>query len=214
MGTALMVIGVVVLIAVRFAPPWEATRPQATYVQYHVDQDAARAWRLSAAKERTSWSEAVLRADRGAIAKRETWLYRRPVDAAPARFLSLPAPTISLHAQPDGRLALDATPPPGARVLSLQLRPDTAASVESINGIPAGLPLKPGAWTRVRWEAAQQGVHLVLRPGGPGRLEVRYAAVTDSWPAGAAPLPQRPAELMAFDQSDSTVVTGTRRFAW
>jgi hypothetical protein len=213
-GATLLVLGAVVLVGVRYGPPWNAVHPEASRVQYHVDQDARRAWRISAAPNRTPWSDAVLRADGGQIAKRETWLFRTPVDAAPARFLPLPGPEIGVSALAGGGLAINATPPAGARVLSLQLRPDTAMRLASINGVPAAMALKPGAWTRIRWENAPRGVRLALQPGGPGRLEVRYAATTDGWPRAAAPLPRRPAALMPFDVSDSTVVTGTRGYAW
>jgi hypothetical protein len=36
----------------------------------------------------------------------------------------------------------------------------------------------------------------------------------DGWPAGVKPLPRRPAGEMPFHTSDSTMVTGTRRFSW
>ena len=50
--------------------------------------------------------------------------------------------------------------------------------------------------------------------GAPGALDVGYAAVLERWPAGVTPLPRRPADVMAFDTSDSTYVVGTRRFSW
>lgn len=214
-GPALMTAGVAVLLFVRLHAPWDARHPQATYVAYDIDQTAGRAWRISAA-ERTAWTDAVLRADGGAIQRLTTPLFAHPVDAAPARMLAAPAPALSLARQPDGTVVLHAAPPPGARVLSLQLQPTTAAFLTQVAGIPVGpTALPPIGWTRVQWSAPPAGgIDLVLRPAGPGRLQVRYAATTEQWPAGAAPLPPRPAAQMAFDTSDSTVVTGQRTFAW
>ncbi len=47
-----------------------------------------------------------------------------------------------------------------------------------------------------------------------GRLEVRYGAVTEGWPIGAAPLPPRGDDMMAFDTSDSLIVKGEKAFSW
>jgi hypothetical protein len=54
----------------------------------------------------------------------------------------------------------------------------------------------------------------MIRPGGPGKMQVGYVAKLERWPAGAAPLPKRPAAVMAFDTSDSTSVVGRRNFSW
>jgi hypothetical protein len=43
---------------------------------------------------------------------------------------------------------------------------------------------------------------------------MRYVATVEGWPAEAAPLPPRPADVMPWDNSDSTFVAGTRAFAW
>ena len=83
-----------------------------------------------------------------------------------------------------------------------------------MNGVPAKLALKPGGETLVSWIAAPQGVDIVIRAGVQGALDVGYAATLERWPAGVTPLPKRPADLMAFDVSDSTFVVGTRRFSW
>ena len=63
-------------------------------------------------------------------------------------------------------------------------------------------------------QAPGDGLDLVIRPGGPGRLDVRYTAGFDRWPTGVAPLPSRPADVMAWDTSDSTFVSGSRAFTW
>jgi len=136
------------------------------------------------------------------------------VDAAPAPFVPTPAPAITLVKQPDGSLVLRAVPPPGGRDLVLALKSDTPGTVESVQGVPAATPLPPGGPVRIAFDAAPQGVTVVLRPAGPGKLEVSYLAKLDRWPAGAPPLPKRPADVMAFGDSDTTDLTGTRRFSW
>jgi len=45
-------------------------------------------------------------------------------------------------------------------------------------------------------------------------MTVDYAAILERWPQGPPPLPKRPADVMPFDLSDSTVLVGARQFAW
>ena len=213
-GPALLVAGLVALLLVARNQPYDARHPQVTYVGYHLDQDAGRAWRFSNAPGHTAWTEAALAADGGKPIRLSHWSFRRPVEAAPAPYIQEPAPDITLAKQADGSLVLHAVPPPGTRLMTLTLKPDTAVSIAQIGGVASPFPLKPGGKTMLQLAAAPQGLDVVLRPGGPGKLEVRYAATAERWPAGAKPLPPRPADVMAFDTSDSTLLTGTRSFSW
>lgn len=214
-GPTLLVAGLVVLAAVRINNPYDARHPLATYVGYRIDQDTGRAWRFSDAPGRSAWASSVLRADGGKLTRLAHWSFKRPVEAAPAPFLPAPAPEITLAKQPDGSLRLHAVPPPGVRVLVLRLTPNTPTVIEQLAGVPTHLALKPGAGTLLRWAAAPQGLDIILRPGGPGKMEVGYIATLEQgWPPGAKPLPKRPADVMAFDDSDSTSIVGTRHLAW
>jgi hypothetical protein len=109
---------------------------------------------------------------------------------------------------------LKAVPPAGAREIALGLQPDTPATLQTIQGAPARLALAPGARARIRWDAAPDGVTLVIRPAGPGKMTVSYNLKIESWPAGAPPLPPRPSNVMPFNDSDATYLTGTRTLAW
>ncbi|HVI34238.1 M20/M25/M40 family metallo-hydrolase [Phenylobacterium sp.] len=212
-GPLLVAAGLVALVAVRLNDPWDARHPRATLVVYHLDQDTGRAWRVSTL-ERTPWVERVLTADGGRIAPSGHWAIGRPHIAAAARPLPAPTAQASLARQSDGSVLLTVVPPAGAREIGLRLRADTAVTLEQVASLPVKLILTPGRWTRVNWEAAPEGLTLRLRPAGPGTLDVRYIATIDGWPAGAAPLPPRPAADMPFDASDSVRVSGTRRFSW
>ena len=214
MGPVLLLAGLAVLVSVRIGNPYDARHPKATYVGYYVDQDTGTAWRFSNTPDLTPWASQVLTADGGKIAKLTHWSFRTAVDAAPAPVLPTLAPRIALTKQTDGTLLLHAEPPPGARSMLLTLQPNTAAFAEQLSGVPRHLALKPGGKTIVQWAAAPQGLDLVIRAGGPGKLEVGYVATTESWPAGLKPLPKRPADLSGFGDSDSASVVGTRRFSW
>ena len=213
-GPALLLAGLAVLVAVRFNHPYDARHPQATYVGYDIDQDNGRAWRFSKAPGRSAWTTRVLQADGGRVSKLSDWSFPQSVDAAPARFIDETPPTITLSRQAGGTLLLHAAPPAGARVLVLVLRPDGPLVVEQVSGVPQKIALQAATDTLVQWSSASEGLDLVIRPGGPGMLKVGYVATLERWPAGATPLPQRPANLMAFDTSDSTSIVGTRRFTW
>jgi len=79
------------------------------------------------------------------------------------------------------------------------------------------MALPEGQWVQVSWATARQALSLAIRPSRSGKLEVRSRVTTDRWPAAAAALPARPArpaDLMAWVDSDSTFVVGTRAFTW
>jgi hypothetical protein len=213
-GPALLAAGVAALLMVRLNDPWTARHPQLSNVFYHVDQDAGRAWRIRISTDRPAWSEAVLTADGGAVSRREHWMQRRPFDAAPARMVAEPAPEIALTRRADGRLLLRATPPAGARLIAFQLRPTADLTTERFDAAPAALRMPAGRWSRLWWQADPDGVEVVLRPQGPGALEVRYIVTQERWPAQAKPLPPRPANVVPFNVSESTLVTGSRRLTW
>ena len=74
---------------------------------------------------------------------------------------------------------------------------------------------EPGAWTS--HQSCNTAVALGwfwLVPFALAGVYFGYSATVEHWPAGVAPLPPRPATLMAFDVSDSTFLEGTRRFSW
>jgi hypothetical protein len=213
-GPILLAAGVAMLIAVRLSNPYDARYPQASYVGYQVDQDTGQAWRISVAPELSKWSEAVLKDGGGALTKLKYWTFRKPVDAAAAPFIQEPPPVLTFAKDADGRLRLHAVPPPGARELRLRLSPNTAVTIEEMNGVPGKLVLKPGGETLISWSATPLGFDIVMRAAAPGAIDVGYSATLERWPAGVTPLPKRPPDVMAFDTSDSTYVVGSRRFSW
>ena len=69
---------------------------------------------------------------------------------------------------------------------------------------------------RVRWYTDDDiPFGITLRPHTPhGSVRVQWAALRDGWPAGAKPLPPRPANVMATGSSDATVITGETTLRW
>jgi hypothetical protein len=212
LGPILLLAGLAVTVSVRFNDPYDARHPRTTFIGYEVNQDLRKAWRYSAAPTLDAWSRGVLAAAATPIGKLK--LGRQTVDAAPAPYIEIPSPDISLTRTADGRLALHVAPPAGGRAVSLVLKVDKAATIEGASGAAAHLPMKPGVDTRILWSGAPEGVDLLIRPTGPGKLTVEYSANLEGWPASAGRLPPRPPNVMGFDTSDSTTVEGTRRFSW
>lgn len=215
LGLGLLLLGAVLTAALRLQSPWSARYPETSQVSDLVDQDAGGAWRVDASAAPTAWSRKVLDADGGRLGRPDLWVFGGPVPAAPAAWLAEPTPRIALTRQADGGLELDAQPAPDVRVLSLRLRPSMAMTVTAVQGVPVQLVLKPGVWTRLRWEAPPVGgLHLRLQGSVTGQLQLRYVELSDAWPAGAKPLPPRPPELSPFGLSDGLIVCGTRQLAW
>lgn len=213
-GGVLLACGLALTLIIRAEDPWTPRYPQVSYVGYHVDQDTGRAWRFSPTAFSGAWTDKVLRAEGGPVERLSHWAWRQPMLAASAPPVAEAAPVIVLDRTPDGAMRLSATPPAGARTLELRLRAAGGGQVTRIGGVPAALTLAKGEWTRIFWTSPGTPLDISLRPGGPGRLDVRYVAGFDRWPSGVAPLPARPADLMPWDTSDSTFISGTRAFAW
>jgi len=212
-GPALIIIGLAVTVAVRVNDPYNPRFPETSIVVYQEDQDAQRAWLVSGAPNRSAWTTAALKAS-GPIGKTTSWTSPRPLDAAPAPYVPEPTPQISLAKQADGTLLLKIVPPAGGSDLLVGLTPNTPVMLEAIQGVPTHMTLAPGVLSRIRWAAAPQGFEAVLRPAGPGKMVVQYNARLDGWPKGVPALPKRPANVMAFGDSDTTALTGTRQLAW
>lgn len=213
-GGALLLVGFALTLVIRAEDPWSPRYPQVSSVGYLVDQDAGRAWRFSPPEMEGAWSERVLRAEGGSVEKRSHFAWRKPMLAASAPPLAEPAPEFAVSRAADGSIRLATATPAGARTLQLQFRANTPAELTAVASVPTSVPLPAGKWIKLAWHAPGDGLELTIRTAGPGRLDVRYVAGFDRWPAGVAPLPKRPADLMAWGESDSTWVAGTRAFTW
>lgn len=214
-GRALLIAGIVLAVVVRVDSPWDARRPQPSFVAYQLDQDGGRGWRVAHPQLRSDWSDAVLQAGGGRIAALAHWAWDRPMEAAPDRPVAIAPPRIESVRDADGRLRLTVTPPPGTRVLSLQLAPDQPARLARVGAAAGGAALPAGRWTRLRWTAPPpEGLMLSLDAAPRGGLQLRWAAELESWPAGVAAPAAPPAAVMGTGRSGMTLVTGSRRLAW
>src|SRR5690606_19510913 len=141
-------------------------------------------------------------------------LFARRLDAAPAPWADALGPSIALGMALEGAHLVHAIPAPGTRMLALDLTSDVDLSDVLVDGQPVEIEAGAARRLRIRWYGDPDGLAITFRAEGPGTVEVRYAAVIEGWPATAPSLPPRPADVMPFDISDSTVVTGAQRLTW
>lgn len=211
---AVLLAGLAGVGLVRFESPWSARHPQPSGILYRVDMDTGRALRVATSPAENPWLAKALTDDGGRITEITLPGASRPTNAASAKPVVAAGPAVTLAKQADGSILLKATPPAGARVMSLDLKTAAKLTEVTVNGRPLKILETPNQSTRIRWVAGPSGISLAFRAEGPGALETRYSATTESWPATAKPLPPRPPHAAAFDLSDSTVVAGARRFTW
>lgn len=207
-----LAVGALLVGVVRFRDPWTERHPLATSVFQIADTTTGKTWRVSLSEDLDDWSRAALTADGGAVTRGDLKPFaRKPVWRAPATGSAGAAP-LAVSRAADGSVIVEGQAAGRLVLIDIQSAPIAAAS---LNG--KAIPLtaagetarKPTdkTWTRLRWQADPGPVRLVVRPGA-GPVAVRYAVVSEGWPAGARPLPPRPSDVMPFDVSDSTVVTG------
>jgi hypothetical protein len=180
---------------------------------FHVSDTATgKAWRISTTPELDAWSRGVLTAEGGTVARRDFRPFqRRDVWAAPARG-AVPPPPLAVSRAPDGSVVVEGDARGRLVMIDVESRPVASVTVNGRTALmePAAKPVSATppdkVWTRLRWQGDPGPIRLVLPPSGPA--EVRYAIVSEGWPAGSTPLPPRPETMMPFDVSDSAVVTG------
>lgn len=212
LGPLLLAAGLATLFTVRFDPPWSARHPQAAQVAYRLDLDDNTAVR--SADVQIAWTQAALNMDGGDVNADRHWAASEGDIAAPASVALLPGVGLRHETSPTGEAVLIATPPPGARNISLDLRPDRQLRLIEIGGRPVDMVLPAGAWTKVWWAAASTDLTLTFADAERVTLAARHSARLDTWPAEVRAPPAPPAKVMGFGSSGSSLVVGTYRASW
>ncbi|MBI1407959.1 MAG: M20/M25/M40 family metallo-hydrolase [Caulobacter sp.] len=210
-----LIAGLVLLGMVRFSDPWSPRYPRAVSVTHVTDLAAGKAWLTT--PDLNPWSRKVLAPRGGTIEQASLPPFAdRPVFARPTALSAVSRPTVSHRRESDGRVTLTLTPPPGARMMRLNIRTDAAVAEVRLQGQPIDWLRKPGDWNHLRWVAEDGPVVLSFRPAkaGAGAAELEYGFSTDAWPADAPPLPALPADAMAWGLSGATVVIGKTVVRW
>jgi hypothetical protein len=214
-GAAALVVGAVLIGVIAVHDPASATTPHVTDALYVADLDNHRFERVDPLDRLDPWSKSALTADGGKISELSiTTLSLDPVHVAPAKPINVePQPVTLTHE--GGRIVLRTGK---LRRLQLAIRSSAPLSDIRVGGEPIKGLAKPGQWAHVIWEASADrdpaAPILSVAAQGRGTLEVRYASITPGWPSDAKPLPPRPANVMPWGASDSTVEIGTLNQSW
>ncbi len=210
LGGAALAVCLGLTLFVRLNDPVSLRYPRPTHALYVADLDGGRFYRASAMSQLDGWTAGVLGADGGSIQRGALTPVFAHGHLAPARPIAADRPQLSIERTADGRVAIRLIPKGPARQLRLDLLAAAPIGPAEINGRPAQLSQRQGAWTHIVWNApGRQGLLASLKAAGP--VEVRWAEVFDGWPADAGPLPPRPPNTMPWQDSDSTVLIGSAR---
>ncbi len=207
--------GLVIAVWLNLTSPWTARRPAAAEPLYIVDADG-KAWR-AAPLPLAPWTKHLLIADGGVYGERDFPGLPGKFGAVPgsgqiaAPLIATTAPILVSH-DSDGTVTLRAGPSFAAQ--NLDLRVGEPVSDVRINGKPAAILTRPGAWTHLRRQAAREDLILTFRSSGTGDITVNSATITDGPPAGTGPLPAMPPNVMAWDRAGSTVLLRTWVAKW
>ncbi len=212
LGVAALAIGLALVLVLRFTDPFSARHPRPTEVVYAADLDTGRFLRASPLPGRDPWTAAALRADGGKPAPAALQPFAGRVQAADAAPFAVTKPQASVTRAPDGRVTIRLVPVGPVRQLLLDLRPTGAATGASVEGL--AFPLAAGQWTHLAWDAPRDGLTVAFASGPGGAVQVRYAQVSEDWPAGTRPLPARPAAAMPWMNDGAAVLVGSMRSAW
>lgn len=208
-GVLALVAGMGIAIGLRLSDPWSARYPDASTVQFVVDQETGKAW-LGSSETPGDWSRRVLTAG-GATVRKKAFGIGRPWFVTEAPAVHREGPAVSVTRGPDGEVTITVPYAPGMLTLGLTVTTNTLVNDVRVNGDAVRPTAAPGKPLSLYWQAAPEGLTLSFRPAGPGSLTVAYGATYEGWPAEARPLPPTPATVSPFGQSGTTMVVGKTR---
>ena len=215
LGAVLALVAVVaasVALALAAAGP-AAAHPQPTEA-FYLSDPGMKLWVWVSRLSPTSWSDAVLRRDGGAIRRdRAPPLIPSPADMAPARRIAVLSPVVGGD-RVDQRLLLRAAPTRRGQTLVLMLQPTVELHHVTLNGIDVKLVTRPGSWSLVSFGAPPpEGVTLAFDTPAHGQVAFAAAEIAEGWPEGVTP-PPMPGSLMPVSQSGTTLAVARLTAAW
>jgi len=216
LGLIVFVLAIAVgLPAVMARQPWSDRYPEAYSLTHITDLQSGKAWVTSP----TATPGLTLYSRLPAKQLTETSLpplADRPVFVAPVQPVPVASPTLTHRIEPDGRVTIILTPPPGARIARLNIKLTTAVNDVTLQGQPTAWLSKPKVWQRLRWAGDGRPLVLSFRPAtaGNGSVEIDFGTLLESWPQGAKPPLEPIGGLMPWGTSGSTGVVGKAVVRW
>ncbi len=193
------------------ASPWTERHPRADSVMHVTDSHAGKAWLVhpNAGPANAIGDKVFVRASLPPLYDQSAQL--NPTEAVPVAL-----PIFVSRIEPDGRVTLVLTPPPGARLARLNIKLSAAVKDVTVQGLRATWLTKPGEVQRLRWAGVNTPLVVSFRPVKPdaGLAEVDYGTVLEAWPDTDRPVWHSTHPVMAWNLSGSTGVTGKAIVRW
>lgn len=224
LGPVLVGVGAVMLVFTGLKGGPGASPRQLTQLFYYAEPGARRFHRASATNELDPWSRGALMVDGGSptagkiplISSHRLWM-------APTPAVDIPGPIVTVERQAisadEVEIVLHIRPAGGARELKLLLQPTKALHDLTLNGRPLDTLRKSAAYGLDRLGVVYSappadGITVGFRAPAHGQLKGQVLEVRDGWPEGVKPPPPRPAALLAWGLSDTTVVQSDLAYSW
>lgn len=195
--------------------PWSERYPYAYSVMHVTDSRTGKAWLTFMDDHRLGVPFMDIPLG-GLVEASLPPLYDRPTFMASTPSTPVAAPTLTSRIEPDGRVTVVLTPPPGARLARVDIKLNSAVKDVTLQGQPVTWLTKPGETQHLRWAGADRPIVVAFRPEKPdaGLAEVDYGTVLESWPKGARRLPEPALTQAPWGTSGSTGVTGKALVRW
>jgi len=203
-----------VFFVVEDAP--EMSRPALTHALFVADTDSRQFYNASADRSMSSWSRAVLGSEAKLTDLRP--LFQRPMWKAAAMAVHSRPPILEFNENGMGsglavQLSVTVGPSNGGRQLRLLIRPSVDLERARLNGQLIQNRIPGNQWWELSYVAPADRLQLSFEAAQPGRIEVYAAEIVDGWPNGLH-VPPKPPQLMAWYDSDTTVVYRRGTLKW
>jgi len=210
----LMGLSLAIAAFLHLTSPWTPRHPNNAEPIFVIEPAAHKAWRASLTPL-DAWMRGLLGAEGGTIGKQDFPFSASPVDAAPAAYQPIDAPTVHAVATRDGKVTITLSPHPGAARMRLRLRSPTgidnvylgaARAIEQRKGRqPKPFALAANEWGMVVW-TAPDGVTITLHTSDPRDLEISASEIYDRWLSAKSLPPTPPLEQMWSEAGSTWVV--------
>lgn len=201
-GAAALALGLILAVAIRLTDPSSPRHPRATEVYYLADADTGAFWRVAATPDDNAWTKAVLVADGGKTVTREMRGFGDKVLMAPAKAVAAPRPQATAETGADGRITVRMAQAADSRNLRLSVRSDRPITATTLGGERVKMQARR---LLIQWSAPGRPVEVVLEAPAGAKVDLKLAEMREGWPKDATPLPARPADAMAWGDSDMAV---------
>lgn len=192
--------------------PWSPRHPRVDSVVYVLDSHAGRAWMTYQIQGKAPRAEEAKGLQQASLPP----LHDQPVFVQGAPVLNVARPSFVRRIEPDGRVTLTLTPPPGARISRLNMKLTAAVRDVTVQGQPTRWLARPGEVQKLRWAGGGAPLVIAFRPVGPGagQAEIDYGTILEAWPEGARREWPAAGPSMPWNLSGSTGVTGKAVVRW